>query len=51
MFEHRVYSPPLSLICLLNLDKSALQKKGDKVITTYRNVAVPAFTDHLLSGR
>lgn len=49
--EHHVYAPSLSLICLVNLNKSALQKKGDKIITAYRNVVAPGFTDHLLPGR
>lgn len=50
-FEHHVYAPSLSLICLVNLNKPALQKKGDKIITAYRNVVVPGFTDHLHPGR
>jgi len=45
-FERHVYSPSLSLICLVNLDKSALQKRGDKIITAYHNVVVPGFTEH-----
>lgn len=44
-FEYHVCSPSLSLICLVNLDKSALQKQDDKIITAYCNVVVPGFTD------
>lgn len=50
-FEHHVCSPSLSLICLVNLGKSALQKKVDKIIRIYCNVVDPGFTDHLLSSR
>lgn len=49
-FEHHVHYPSLSLICLVNLDKSALQKKGNKIIIAYRNVVVLGFTDRFLSG-